>query len=105
MTKLTKRQEQVLDGIMHGATNSEIAKALGLKEPTVKMHLKALFRAKGVTSRLELVVQEYKNQIREGVCIMKRVLRDVEYSNRISGKYIKYDIENYFKKWGKHDNT
>ena len=100
MTKLTKRQQQVLEGLMNGASDAEIAKALRLKESTAKMHIKKLYKAKGIHDRLGLVVHEYKNQIREGVCIMKRVIRDFEYSNRTSGRYIKYDIENYFKKWG-----
>lgn len=103
MTKLTKRQEQVLNGIMHGATNSEIAKALKLKEPTVKMHLKALFRAKGVTSRLELVAREYKLQIRDANnCIIDayRIL------GRIApGSVIHKKLKEYAHKWGIHDNT
>ena len=100
MKKLTKRQQQVLEGLMNGASDAEIAKALRLKESTAKMHIKKLYKAKGIHDRLGLVVNEYRNQIREAVCIMKRVLRGIQYSNTPSKEYIEYDIHNYFKKWG-----
>lgn len=59
MTKLTKRQNQILELIMNGMSNARIAKELGIKEPTVKMHVSCLFKAKNVKTRLELAVKEY----------------------------------------------
>ena len=48
---LTSRQRQVLEGVVAGKANKEIAQALNLAEGTVKMHLAALFRALGATNR------------------------------------------------------
>jgi DNA-binding NarL/FixJ family response regulator len=48
---LTPRQAQVLALLMEGLSNKAIARELGLGEGTVKVHIAALFRALGVTSR------------------------------------------------------
>ena len=48
---LTNRQRQVLEGVVAGKGNKEIAQALNLAEGTVKMHLAALFKALGATNR------------------------------------------------------
>jgi DNA-binding NarL/FixJ family response regulator len=49
--RLTPRQREVLELIVDGKSNKEIARALNLGEGTVKIHLAALFRNLGVTSR------------------------------------------------------
>jgi DNA-binding NarL/FixJ family response regulator len=48
---LTPRQRQVLELLIQGKSNKEMARALNLGEGTVKIHMAALFRALGVTSR------------------------------------------------------
>lgn len=48
---LTPRQRAVLIGISEGKSNKEIARALGLTESTVKVHVHALFRALDVHNR------------------------------------------------------
>lgn len=48
---LTPRQRDVLHLIVQGKSNKEIARALNLGEGTVKVHVAALFRVLGVTSR------------------------------------------------------
>ncbi len=53
---LTPRQKQVLELLVEGRTNQEIAQALGLSENTVKVHLAAVFRNLGVSSRVEAVL-------------------------------------------------
>jgi DNA-binding NarL/FixJ family response regulator len=50
-TPLTPRQRDVLELIVQGMSNKEIARALNLGEGTVKVHVAALFRVLGVTSR------------------------------------------------------
>jgi len=48
---LTPRQWQVLELLIQGRSNKEIARALNLGEGTVKIHLALLYRTLGVTSR------------------------------------------------------
>jgi DNA-binding NarL/FixJ family response regulator len=48
---LSDRQRQVLNGLVEGKSNKEIAQELHVAEGTVKMHLAALFRALGATNR------------------------------------------------------
>lgn len=48
---LTPRQREVLELLVRGKSNKEIARGLNLGEGTVKVHMAALFRVLGVTSR------------------------------------------------------
>jgi DNA-binding NarL/FixJ family response regulator len=54
---LTPRQHQVLALLMQGKSNRDIAEAMGLSENTVKVHLVAIFRVLGVSSRTEALLQ------------------------------------------------
>lgn len=53
---LTPRQSQVLQLLMQGRSNKLIARALGLTEGTVKIHVAAILRALQVRNRTEAVV-------------------------------------------------
>ena len=48
---LTPRQSQVLNLVVEGKSNKEIARHLNLAEGTIKVHMSALFRGLGVSSR------------------------------------------------------
>lgn len=50
------REIEVIGLVMDGATNAEIAAALGLSEKTVESHLRRLFDRYGLLSRTELAV-------------------------------------------------
>lgn len=50
---LTSRECEVLFALTKGQSNKEIARDLGLQEPTVKLHLKTLFRKIGATNRTQ----------------------------------------------------
>lgn len=53
---LTEREEEVLDLVLEGCANTEIAQRLNLSAATVKKHLSSLFRKYDVDSRLKLAV-------------------------------------------------
>ena len=53
---LTPRQRQVLQLLVSGQSNKEIAHSLNLGEGTVKVHLSALFRNLGVANRVAAAV-------------------------------------------------
>ncbi|MFC4172921.1 LuxR C-terminal-related transcriptional regulator [Microvirga sp. GCM10011540] len=53
---LTSRQKDVLDLLIQGKTNKEIALALRLSEGTVKIHMAAIFRYFGVNNRAAAAV-------------------------------------------------
>lgn len=52
---LTRQELKVLMMLTDGATNKEIARRMGLSEPTVKFHLRNLFNKLGVSKRTEAV--------------------------------------------------
>jgi len=49
--QLTGREMEVLQRIVQGLANKEIARALGLQEVTVKLHVKTLYRKIGARNR------------------------------------------------------
>ncbi len=53
---LTERQTEVLSLMAHGKSNRSIAEQLGLSEGTVKIHITAIFKALGVSSRTQALV-------------------------------------------------
>ena len=53
---LSYREQQVLDRIVKGYTNQEIADSLGLTVATIKVYLTQLFKKMGVRSRLQAVI-------------------------------------------------
>ena len=55
--KLTRRQREVLEQVVHGRSNKEIAAKLSCAENTVEFHLTALYRKFDVTSRAELIAR------------------------------------------------
>lgn len=52
---LTRRQEQILEGLAKGRLNKQLAWELGLTERTIKMHRAALLRALGVRTVAEAI--------------------------------------------------
>lgn len=55
--RLTKMQARVLERLLRGLRNREIADELQIAEGTVKTHTSAIFRAVGVDSRALLIAQ------------------------------------------------
>lgn len=56
-TEFTDREIDILKELVNGASNAEIADKLGLKETTVKMHVKNMLQKTGYRGRLELAVK------------------------------------------------
>jgi DNA-binding NarL/FixJ family response regulator len=50
---MTQRQGQVLKLVTAGKTNAEIAEELKVAEPTVRLHLRQIYRKLGVRNRIE----------------------------------------------------
>ncbi len=51
--KLTERELQVLKGLTEGKSNKEIARDRDISEPTVKLHMKTLYRKVGAANRTQ----------------------------------------------------
>lgn len=51
--KLSPRELQVLEQLCAGKANKEIARELGIQEPTVKLHMKTLYRKIGAHNRTQ----------------------------------------------------
>lgn len=56
LAELTKREQEVTDAIVKGATNKEIARQLDITERTVKAHLSSIFSKLGVRDRMQLML-------------------------------------------------
>jgi DNA-binding NarL/FixJ family response regulator len=53
---LSRREKQIVDALLAGCTNKEIAQQLGVSDQTIKNQLTTLYKKAGVSSRLELVL-------------------------------------------------
>jgi DNA-binding NarL/FixJ family response regulator len=62
--KLTRREKEVLDGILRSLANKEIASELNLSERTVKFHVSSLLAKFKVHSRMELMRETSQRAIR-----------------------------------------
>ncbi len=62
---LTRRELQIVGGIVQGATNRDIAQKFGMSEQTVKNHLSNIFDKVGVSNRLELALFAVHHQLAE----------------------------------------
>lgn len=51
--KLSQREMQMLEGLSEGKSNKEIARDLDLTEPTIKLHMKTLYRKLGACNRTQ----------------------------------------------------
>jgi two-component system, NarL family, nitrate/nitrite response regulator NarL len=54
-TQLTPRQVEVLNCLVHGLSNKQVARELGISDGTVKQHLNTVFRELNVQNRTEVV--------------------------------------------------
>jgi len=61
--KLTRREEEVLGGVMKSLANKEIAATLNLSERTVKFHVSSLLSKFRVRGRMELVREASRNTL------------------------------------------
>jgi DNA-binding CsgD family transcriptional regulator len=62
--KLTRREKEVLDGVLRSLANKEIASELNLSERTVKFHVSSLLAKFKVHSRMELMREASQRAIR-----------------------------------------
>jgi DNA-binding NarL/FixJ family response regulator len=62
--RLTRREEEVLDGIVRSLANKEIASELNLSERTVKFHVSSLLAKFKVHSRMELMREASRNSMK-----------------------------------------
>ena len=53
---LTKREMEVLKGLTEGKSNKEIARDLEITEPTIKLHVKTLYRKLDVNNRTQAAI-------------------------------------------------
>ena len=54
--QLTRREQQIVDGVARGLRNKEIARQLDISEKTVKSHLNNIFQKLGLEGRFALAV-------------------------------------------------
>lgn len=52
--KFTKREMDIIDGVIQGKNNSQLADGLSLSENTIKTHIKSIYHKVGANNRTEL---------------------------------------------------
>jgi len=62
-SELTPREQQVLDLVEAGMKNREIARELGIRPGTVKIHLKHIFEKTGVRGRYGLALNQLHGRV------------------------------------------
>jgi DNA-binding NarL/FixJ family response regulator len=53
---LTYRQQQIVDLVLEGANNRQIAERLGLSQQTIKNQLTTIYQKLGISNRLQLAM-------------------------------------------------
>ena len=71
MKKFTQRELDILNLIIEGKTNSEIADKLFISVHTVKANLENIYFKSGTHNRVLLALYVYKNGLYEGSLIEK----------------------------------
>lgn len=61
--KLTERQQQVLEALLGGLSNKQIARKLGITEHTVKDHVAIILSAYGARNRMSLLLQQQRDSV------------------------------------------
>ncbi|MBW9234251.1 response regulator transcription factor [Leptospira santarosai] len=60
---LTEREKEVLNCLVQGMSNKEIAKVLFITDKTVKIHVSNIFKKLDVKSRSQVVIYAVQNQL------------------------------------------
>jgi len=67
LASVSPREREVLGLLLEGMPNKLIARSLGISEKTVKSHLTNVFRAIGVTDRVQAVLWAERHGLRGGL--------------------------------------
>ena len=90
--ELSKREKEVVNFLMQGKSNKEIAKALSMAEGTVEFHLTKIYKKLGVISRAEAII--HLNQL--GKSLENTGSNDFgEATSKISKHYGESPVENF----------
>ena len=79
LNKLSPREIEVVDHVLQGKSNKQIALQLGITERTVEFHLKNVYTKLGIGSRMELAVKLWKSTDDE----LKGFLRESTVAERV----------------------
>ena len=63
---MSRREQQVMNLVIEGMSNREIAKLLRVTESTVKKYVYEIFNKTGASSRVELVLQSLRSEWSRG---------------------------------------
>ncbi len=63
---LSTREAAILERIVRGDSNKHVARFFGIAEPTVKAHVKAIFRKIGASNRTQAAIWAINNRLFDG---------------------------------------
>ena len=65
---LTRRQIQILEMLAEGASDAEVARALGIAERTLRWHLANVHERLGSRSRVQMMAVALRRRLLPGLC-------------------------------------
>jgi DNA-binding CsgD family transcriptional regulator len=65
---LTRRQIQILEMLAEGASDAEVARALGVAERTLRWHLANVHERLGTRSRVQMMAVALRRRLLPGLC-------------------------------------
>ena len=66
--QLSSREIAILERIVRGDSNKLVARFFNIAEPTVKAHVKAIFRKLGASNRTQAAMWAVNNRLFEQAC-------------------------------------
>lgn len=90
VSKLTTRELEVIQYIVRGYSNKQIANTLVITEHTVKNHIKSIFNKTGTSSRTQILL----GSVRSGIVKLPQVEIDVS-TDSIMIDYVRRQIKKF----------
>jgi two-component system nitrate/nitrite response regulator NarL len=66
MKQLSSREIAILERIVRGDSNKQVARFFKIAEPTVKAHVKAIFRKIGASNRTQAAIWALSHKLFDG---------------------------------------
>jgi DNA-binding CsgD family transcriptional regulator len=99
VNRLSKREQEVVDHLLQGKTNKQIALILGISQRTVEFHLKNVYAKYAVSSRVEFILKVGKSTgVELGKSTVDNARKNTENRDRLNSR-LKWTVASVKKRW------